>query len=224
MQVVNAVLVTKQRPRVDHPLVAGVAHRTIGRRAVDVDQHRGPGGEDQPRRVVAHSTARDLLLRVDDREVRFQTLERECLLRAGRVVLDDLLPLHRSGGRRREVRLEDVELVDRHHAALLVDERVRFDLDDAEGRIRIVLAFRDRDCGRTLEFVAVPVFELRLVDQDGRVAALNGVRPRRFRAGRLVRLLCDCHRREADAGQQREHRCDARLAHTPPRETERQIA
>ena len=121
-----------------------------------------------------------LVARLLDGQLRFQAVERHRSDVLGQSVVQRLPIRLRLLGRGRKPRVADLEILERDQALVLVHQRVRREIDDAEDG-RLLAAGFHCNRGMRLEREAVPGVELRLVDREG--LSIAGQDPRPARVG-----------------------------------------
>ncbi len=187
IQMQRAARVLEQhRSRVDQALIVRVAQRTPVRVAIDQHQQRGAFGEDNVGYVVLHREA-GFAAFVGAGITGLQLLERggQAVFRNPRLQGR----FHPGCGTRRSRHIDLVEndIEQLHRRAGLVDFSARREMRHAVVRRRALRA--DRESRAALNAVALPHFDLRLIQLDALLGAIEVARP----DGRKG-LQCGLHR------------------------------
>ena len=197
--VVAEAALEDQRTGVDDALCTRMArHRLQHGRTVDRHQNRRRVAHQHLRRRVLHLDGRRLDAR--QREGRLQPIQRNRSHVRGEAFLQIGGVLRSAIGQRRKVRFGDLQVLEHHHARDLVDLRSRRGEDHAEGFRRRPRRL-DRQRGAEIELIAVPLIDLRLVDEHRGVGNADIARPRvgrqlggsrRRRSGLRGSGRCEC--------------------------------
>ena len=175
VQLVREAALQDQRLRVHDALEARIGARGLPhRRAIDRHQDGGRVAHHHLRCIVLHLQRYGLDAGRGHRGL--QTIQRN----AAQLRRQAGLQCRGVGGatirQRREIGLGDLQVLEHHHAADLVDLRSRGGEDHAEGLLRGTRGF-DGECGTQVNLVADPAVHLRLIHQHCGVGQADVARP-----------------------------------------------